>query len=308
MEEYIAFPNLGLKFNVGRGIQITDSYSIKWYGIIICLAFVLCVILGLRSCEKRGLKKDDLMDYILITVPSAIIGARLYFVIFYPGDTYKENPLKIFEIWNGGLAIYGGIIGAILAVFIVSRVKKHNAVFLFDFMLPYICLGQAIGRWGNFFNQEAYGGTTTLPWGMTGDLISAEFGDSLVHPTFLYESLWCFIAFAIMTALYFVLYGAERAVIEGMRTDSLMLGSVRVSQLLSAILCVAGIFLLIFLQVRKKKALAEEIVEDDSSIARLVRTMEAQEGVTETEDILPSALVEDTTDVNEETNEEDSED
>ncbi len=292
MDNYIAFPGLGLEFNVGTGIQITEDYSIKWYGLIICAAFVICVILGMRSCEKRGLSRDDLMDYILITVPSAIIGARLYYVIF-SWDTYKDNPIEILYIWKGGLAIYGGIIGAVLAVFIISKVKKHNTIALFDFMLPYICLGQAIGRWGNFFNQEAYGASTTLPWGMTGNIIAREFGDSLVHPTFLYESLWCFIAFAVMvlvrkkltvpgqmTALYFTLYGAERALVEGLRTDSLMLGNIRVSQLLSVVLCVAGAVMLIYLSVKKKNALDDEVIDDDSSLARLARDMEAKENMT----------------------------
>lgn len=289
MENYIEFPNLGLKFNITPEIYITESYSIKWYGIIICFAFVLCVLLALRSCEKYGINRDHLLDYILITVPCAIVGARLYYVIFSL-DTYKNDWTEIFKIWKGGLAIYGGIIATVIAVAVVSRVKKQSFVKMLDFALPYIILGQAIGRWGNFVNQEAYGGSTTLPWGMTGNLIAREFGTELVHPTFLYESLWCFIAFAIMmflrkrlhekgqmTAMYMILYGAERTLVEGLRTDSLMLGGIRVSQWLSAILCATGIVLLIYISRKCKARLDAEADTEENSISRLVRAMEDQE-------------------------------
>ena len=289
MEEYIEFPNLGLKFNINSEIYITENYSIKWYGIIICFAFVLCVLLALKSCKKYGINQDHLLDYILITVPSAIVGARLYYVIFSL-DTYKDNWIEIFKIWKGGLAIYGGIIATVIAVAVISKVKKQSFVKMLDFALPYIRLGQAIGRWGNFVNQEAYGGSTTLPWGMTGNLIAEDFGTELVHPTFLYESLWCFIAFAVMmilrkhlrergqmTALYMILYGAERTLVEGMRTDSLMLGGIRVSQWLSAILCAAGVVIMIYISSKRRKKLDAEEDTEENSISRLARAMEAQE-------------------------------
>ena len=290
MEHYIEFPNLGWKFEVSPvAWQITENFSIKWYGIIICAALLLCVFLGFRACEKYCMSKDNLMDFILITVPSAIVGARLYFVIF-SWDTYKDDFWSIFAIQKGGLAIYGGIIGAIIAVTIVSKIKKIKTMKVIDFMLPYICLGQAIGRWGNFFNQEAHGGVTDLPWGMTGNLIAYEFEDSLVHPTFLYESLWCFAAFAIlmilrkrltipgqMTSMYFILYGIERSFVEGLRTDSLMWGPVRVSQILSVLLLLLGVGLMIYFSVKKREAIAGEEVEDDSSIARLIKEMENEE-------------------------------
>lgn len=293
MENYIEFPNLGFKFNINPEIYITDSYSIKWYGIIICLAFIVSVVLALRCCDKYGITKDDLLDYILITVPCAIVGARLYYVIFSL-DTYKDDWLDVFKIWEGGLAIYGGVIATVIAVAVVSRVKKQSLIKMLDFALPYIILGQAIGRWGNFTNQEAYGGSTTLPWGMTGNVIAREFGTELVHPTFLYESLWCFFAFAVMmilrkrltgkgqmTAMYMIFYGAERTLVEGLRTDSLMLGSIRVSQWLSAILCAAGIVILLYIAGKRKRSLDEAEDTEENSISRLVRTMEAQDaGVT----------------------------
>lgn len=293
MENYIEFPNLGFKFSINPEIYITDSYSIKWYGIIICLAFIVSVVLALRSCVKYGITKDDLLDYILITVPCAIIGARLYYVIFSL-DTYKDDWLDVFKIWEGGLAIYGGVIATVIAVAVVSRVKKQSLIKMLDFALPYIILGQAIGRWGNFVNQEAYGSSTTLPWGMTGNVIAREFGTELVHPTFLYESLWCFFAFAVMmilrkrftekgqmTAMYMIFYGAERTLVEGLRTDSLMLGSIRVSQWLSAILCAAGVVILLYIAGKRKRSLDEAEDAEENSISRLVRTMEAQDaGVT----------------------------
>ena len=296
MGEYIEFPNLGLKFNINQGIEITDSYSIKWYGIIICFAFILCVVLALRSCEKYGINRDHLLDYILITVPSAIVGARLYYVIFSL-DTYKDNWTDIFKIWKGGLAIYGGVIATVIAVAIVAKVKKQSFIKMLDFALPYIILGQAIGRWGNFVNQEAYGGSTTLPWGMTGNLIAEEFGTELVHPTFLYESLWCFLAFALMmilrkhlrekgqmTAMYMILYGAERTLVEGLRTDSLMLSGIRVSQWLSAVLCAAGIVIMIYTSRKRKARIDNETDPEENSISRLARAMEAGETDTEETD------------------------
>ena len=168
---------------------------------------------------------------------------------------------------------------------------------MLDFALPYIILGQAIGRWGNFVNQEAYGGSTTLPWGMTGNLIAEEFGTELVHPTFLYESLWCFFAFALMmilrkhlrekgqmTAMYMILYGAERTLVEGLRTDSLMLGGIRVSQWLSAVLCAAGIVIMIYTSRKRKERIDNENDPEENSISRLARAMEAGETDTEETD------------------------
>lgn len=283
--DYIAFPKLGLRFELAKGIQITENFSIKWYGIIICFAFILCFFLALRVCEKYKISKDDLLDYLLVALPSAIVGARLYFVIFSWGD-YKDNLGEIFKIWKGGLAIYGGIIGVVVSVFIVTRIKKESFLKILDFALPYIILGQAIGRWGNFINQEAHGDITSLPWGMTGNEIALEYGDQLVHPTFLYESLWCFAAFAVlmvlrkhtrmhgeMAAWYMILYGTERALVEGLRTDSLMWGSVRVSQMLSIVLVLAGIVFLIVRRSQYRSKLEEESVEEESSISKIAREL-----------------------------------
>lgn len=252
--DIVEFPKLGLKFNISRSISI-GKFSIYWYGIIICAGILLCVILGTRFAKKYALNSDTIIDYLLVALPSAIIGARLYYVIFEWKNYYKANPSKIIAIWEGGLAIYGGIIGALLAVFIMAKIRKDRFLHLTDFAMPFIMLGQSIGRWGNFVNQEAYGAATNLPWGMTGNNIRLEMGDSvLVHPTFLYESLWCMAGFIFLaiyrrkhqknigeiTALYMIVYGVERAIVEGLRMDSLMLGNIRISQILSIILVFVG--------------------------------------------------------------------
>lgn len=300
MEEYVSFPKLGLEFNTDRSFSVF-GLEIHWYGVIICIGMLLCIILGLRFCKKYKLNSEQILDYVICAVPSAIVGARLYYVIF-SWDSYKDSPIDIFKIWNGGLAIYGGIIGAVLAIFIVSRIKKDNFLHLLDFGIPYIMLGQAIGRWGNFINQEAYGGATDLFWGMTGSIIERDMGEGvLVHPTFLYESLWCFAGFAFLvyfrlkkqkaygeiTALYMCIYGIERAFVEQLRMDSLMIsiGSAefRVSQLLSLALVVVGIALFIDSRKRGTRTFreAERIAaaggEQESSLAAVIEAMEENE-------------------------------
>ena len=270
-DNFVSFPNLGLKFeHMSRTVFRIGSFELHWYGLIICLGMILCVILGLRFAKKYAVKTDDMLDYLIVCIPSAIVGARLYYVLFQL-DYYKEHPGKIFAIWEGGLAIYGGIIATAIALFIATKVKKKSFLHILDFALPYIMLGQAIGRWGNFVNQEAYGSKTTWLFGMTGNIIENAMGEGvLVHPTFLYESLWCFLGFIFlaiyrskwqtkigeMTALYMIVYGAERAVVEGLRMDSLMLNigntSIRVSQWLSVVLIVLGIALFIDVKLRGK--------------------------------------------------------
>ena len=271
-DNFVSFPNLGLKFeHMSRTVFRIGSFELHWYGLIICLGMILCVVLGFRFAKKYAVKTDDMLDYLIVSIPAAIVGARIYYVLFQL-DYYKDNPAKMFAIWEGGLAIYGGIIATAIALFIATKVKKKSFLHILDFALPYIMLGQAIGRWGNFVNQEAYGRETTWLFGMTGNLIAREMGEGvLVHPTFLYESLWCLLGFIFlavyrskwqtkvgeMTALYMIVYGAERAVVEGLRTDSLMLNigsaSIRVSQWLSVVLVVLGIALFIDVKLRGKK-------------------------------------------------------
>ena len=307
-ESYVEFPNLfrnhGLKLNVSDVAFTIGSFEIRWYGLLISGAVLLCIILGMRSCKKYGIEQNDLLDYLIFALPAAIIGLRVYYVAFNFSQ-YRDNFWKVFAFWEGGLAIYGGIIAAVIAVFVVSRVKKQKFLRVVDFFMGYVALGQAIGRWGNFFNQEAYGGPTTLPWGMTGSRIQADVAKAgwkagtLVHPTFFYESMWCLIVFAVimldrrsrfyknsgeLLAIYMVLYGTERMLVEGLRTDSLYIGNtgIRVSQLLSGILVVVGIALFIDLKVRWRKAVYEGAADDGNGessgfAGTLERLKEAEE-------------------------------
>lgn len=270
---WISFPKLGITFEgVNTSIQI-GSFSIAWYGVIIGLGMLLCVILGMLNCKKINLSRDHLTDYLLAAIPSAIVGARLYYVIF-SWSSYKDNWTDIFKIWKGGLAIYGGIIGAAIAIIIMAKIRKHSVLDLLDFAMPHIFLGQAIGRWGNFVNQEAFGSETDLPWGMTGSGI----GSSPVHPTFLYESLWCLFGFIVLyifffkfrkgkgevLALYCFIYGLERAFVEGLRSDSLYIGGLRVSQLLSIGLVVISIPLFIECRKRYKRESVETVDAEEA--------------------------------------------
>ncbi|MBR5280101.1 MAG: prolipoprotein diacylglyceryl transferase [Clostridia bacterium] len=287
---YVEFPNLfgGLKFSLSEEAFEIFGFSVRWYGLLIGLGVLLCVALGMRACRRYEIEQDDLLDYALFSLPAAVIGARVYYVLFNFGR-FKKDLLSVFDIRGGGLAVYGGVIAALLTAFLVSRYKKQSFLKLADFAMPYILLGQAIGRWGNFFNQEAYGGVTTLPWGMTGDQIAVENiyrgwrADTLVHPTFLYESLWCFVGFVVIllyrrsrlkktngecVCLYMILYGVERAFVEGLRTDSLMIGNtgIRVSQLLSVILVAGGIALFAVFRVRyRKKQMAENVSDSETT-------------------------------------------
>jgi len=284
--DLIQFPGLwGLKFEIRRWVFEVFGLPIYWYGIIIALGFLLAVLLGIRACEKFGFIPDNILDLVLFAAPVAIVSARLYYVIF-SWDLFKDNPIKVFDTREGGLAIYGAVIGAFLVAYIYARVKKLNFLKLADFCAPYVIMAQAIGRWGNFVNQEAFGSKTMLPWRMNGyepNKYLNNLGENLdlskwgVHPTFLYESLWNIAAFAFLIwfrkrkkldgeviSLYLVFYGLGRFFIESLRTDSLMLGGtgIRVSQLLSAVFVIVFAILFILRRMKKKKlAESEEIVE-----------------------------------------------
>lgn len=302
--EQVSFPKLGIKFNIQESFQVF-GLTIRWYGLIICLGLILCMILGTRFSKRYGLDSDKIMDYVLFALPAAIIGARLYYVIFR-WDYYKGDLLEIVKIWHGGLAVYGGIIAAVITIFIVSRVKKDRFLHILDFAMPYIMLGQAIGRWGNFVNQEAYGSATTWALGMTGSKIEQEVGyNVLVHPTFLYESLWCLAGFIFLvifrkrfqksygeiTALYMCLYGAERALVESLRTDSLMITigstSLRVSQILSVMLVFVGVALFIDSRRRGAPVYRPETEENEktpgSSFGEAIEILENEEEAAEEE-------------------------
>ena len=261
---YIEFPKLGIKIPISREAFRIFGLPVYWYGIIISIGFFLAVVLAMKNSKKAGIKQDDIIDLILFAAPLAIIGARLYYVIFNWSE-FNGDLLKIINIRTGGLAIYGALIVAVIVAVIFARRRKINALNFLDFCIPYVVLAQAIGRWGNFTNQEAFGRNTNLPWGMTGteirkqlEALGAGVDPNIpIHPTFLYESLWNVGVFLLLIwfskrkklngevfCLYFIAYGAGRFWIEGLRLDSLWMGSVRISQLLSLVFVI--VFGLIF--------------------------------------------------------------
>lgn len=238
------------------------GYEIRWYGVLIALGIVLAFALAYENCKKKNLNFDALIDGFLIAFPSALVGARLYYVIF-EWDYYRENISQILNIRQGGLAIHGGLIGAFIAVYFYTKYKKLDFVKYMDLVAPSIILAQAVGRWGNFMNSEAHGG-----------VVSEEFikkfpefiqrgmyiGGQYYHPTFLYESIWniavCVVLLVILykkkenmdgvvIGSYFVLYSVGRFFIEGLRTDSLMFFGLRTAQLVSLALIVAGLAIII---------------------------------------------------------------
>ncbi len=226
--------------------------TIPFYSVLMVTGIIVAIIHCLREEKRLGLKKDTIVDLALLTVPAGIIGARLYYVAF-AWDVFASDWTKIFRIWEGGLAIYGAVIGGFIAVLLFSIKRKISVFTLTDIIAPGLILAQAIGRWGNYFNMEAYGEVITDPaWQFFpfGVLISTPLGDMWHQATFFYESFWNFLTFLALyrlrlhrkktgdlTCWYFLLYGAGRFVIEGLRTDSLMSGTLRISQVLSLVMC-----------------------------------------------------------------------
>ena len=261
----ISFPGLGIEINPPQGFSI-GTMNIQFYGIIIALGLVLAVVYGLKRRQQFGLTEDDLLDGVLCVVPVAIICARLYFVAF-SWDYYKDHLGEIIAIWNGGIAIYGGVIGAALGILVYCKCKKLKIGAVLDIVALGFLIGQAMGRWGNFFNREAFGAETTsfLRMGLQLDADRYPTLQTLFyHPTFLYESAWNAAGFVILHFLskkrqydgqialgYVAWYGLGRTFIEGLRTDSLYIGAFRVSQVLAAISCLAAVTVLIVLAFRK---------------------------------------------------------
>ena len=250
----IAFPGMGIKpFNINPVAFEIFGKEVYWYGIIIAFGLVLAYLWALSQAKYEEISPDTLIDLIIFGLPSAIICARIYYVIF-SWDSYKDNFLDVFKIWEGGIAIYGAVIGAFVAGYIYCRFKKISFYKITDIAAPCFLIGQAVGRWGNFVNVEAYGSVTDLPWRM---LIVSE--NKAVHPTFLYESIWNIIGFILLAKLskkkpfegfifylYLCWYGLGRVWIEGLRTDSLMLGNLRISQLVAFLCIIISAFIIIF--------------------------------------------------------------
>jgi phosphatidylglycerol:prolipoprotein diacylglycerol transferase len=262
----ISFPGLFGDWTINPPASFTlFGRSIYFYGVFIALGFLLGITYCARSAKRFGIREDDLYDLILWLIPLSIIGARLYFIAFKL-DYYLSSPKEIIEIWNGGLAIYGGVIAGVLVMLFVCRRKKIPWPAMFDLLIFGLLIGQIIGRWGNFMNREAFGAETEIFCRMK---LTAQDGSSIcVHPTFLYESLWNLAGLICLSVWerkggrrydgqaalsYFLWYGLGRTWIEGLRTDSLYIGgsSLRVSQLLSIVLALIALVLLL-VNARKK--------------------------------------------------------
>ncbi len=281
----VSFPRLGLEFNLDPvalefSLPVADAtVRITWYGILIAVGLFLAMVFAFRKAKSYGIIADKLIDVVFFGTIGGLVGARLYYVAFR-WENYKDDLSQIFKTWEGGMAIYGGLIGAVVVGVLVCKIRKVKILPVLDLAGMGFLIGQGIGRWGNFVNCEAFGSNTDLPWGMTGDRVVSYLSNSenvsaltalgvevdpegLVHPCFLYESLWCLLGFLLLFLyskhrkfdgevflLYLIWYGAGRAVIEGFRTDSLLIGHLRVSQILAITLAVSA--LIVWLVVRAK--------------------------------------------------------
>lgn len=284
----VKFAGIAKEFTVSNTLNLGFT-TVRWYGAIIAFGFLLAVLFGGRIAYKWKINLDKMIDVLLYGTIGGILGARLYYVAF-KWDYYGQHLSEVFKIWEGGLAIYGGIIGGLLAAFIVCKSEKLNFFNLLDMASMSLLIGQGIGRWGNYANQEAFGSITNRNWGMMSDTVAeyisehaSYFGlgnvenvkqyiadnDIYVHPTFFYESVWCLLGFLVLYIImrkrrkfsgqlflcYGVWYGFERMVVEGLRSDSLYIAntSIRVSQALSAVLMLVSLVLLIALYVKFSK-------------------------------------------------------
>ena len=258
----ISFPGLGIEVDPIRAITI-GQFSIHLYGLVIAFGLMLAFLYGTRRGKEFGLKVDDIIDGVLCIVPFAVLCARLYYCIFQ-WDSYKDNIISILYIWEGGLAIYGGVIGAAIGIIVFAKVKKIRIPAVLDITALGFLIGQSIGRWGNFFNREAFGAETDsfLRMGLKNRYSGAV---AYYHPTFLYESVWNAAGFVLLHMLskkrkydgqigllYLAWYGLGRTFIEGLRMDSLYWGKFRVSQLLAAGTCFIAVALLMYFEYFKQ--------------------------------------------------------
>ncbi len=263
----ISFPGLGITVNPGRGLEIF-GLDIRYYGLIIAIGLMLAALYGMRRSKHFGIKEDDIVDGVLLVTPFAILCARLYYCAFsWTEGGYARDPISILYIWNGGLAIYGGVLGAIVGVAVLCKFKKIKVAALLDLVAIGFLIGQGIGRWGNFMNREAFGAAVSPDYFLAMGLENTRTGViEYYHPTFLYESLWNLTGAVILhfasyrrkydgqIALgYVAWYGLGRAMIEGLRVDSLYWGPIRVSQALAAFSCIAALSVMIFFWLKPPK-------------------------------------------------------
>ena len=252
----ISFPSFGIEVNPSRIISL-GPLTIHYYGLIIATGLMLAVLYCCKRSNQFGLKEDDVLDGVLWITPFAIICARIYYCVF-SWQEFAADPISVLYIWNGGIAIYGGVLGAILGMAVFCRIKKIKLTTVLDLVLLGFLIGQSIGRWGNFFNREAFGAPTEsfLRMGLYNTLTQSW---EYYHPTFLYESMWNAVGFIGLHFLskkrkydgqialgYAAWYGLGRAIIEGLRMDSLYWGPFRVSQVLAGISCVTAVVVLLW--------------------------------------------------------------
>ena len=292
----ISFPGLGLSFNPSRVAFSIGSKPIYWYGIIIAAGFLLAVYYAMRRADQFGLTQDNIIDMLICAVPLAIVGARAYYCLF-SWNLYKDDPIRVLYIWEGGLAIYGGVIGAVIGLFLYTKVKKVKTSALLDIGGLGLLIGQSIGRWGNFMNREAFGAQTDsfLRMGLT----DANGATIYVHPTFLYESVWNAIGLLILHfyskrrkfdgqifLMYLGWYGLGRMFIEGLRTDSLYVGSsnLRVSQLLAGICFLAVVIFLVYDKIFREHDPKDLYVNQVAQRKAAEAVAAAEDAVSETEE------------------------
>ncbi len=262
---HVQFPGLGLSFTINPVAFQIGGHPFRWYGVIIAVGFLLAFLYAMKSCKKFRLDEDKFIDAVLVGLVGGVVGARAYYVLFDASDQFVKNPLSALYIWDGGVGIYGGIIGGLLCGALVAKLHKISVPAVLDLGSLGFLIGQSIGRWGNFVNQEAFGSATDLPWRMSSEN-TALIASTGVHPCFLYESLWCALGFVLLHIfsrkfrrydgqvflLYSLWYGVGRFFIEGLRTDSLITPVVplRVSQVVAAAAVIASAVLLVVFRRR----------------------------------------------------------
>lgn len=299
MTNTLSFPGLGLELQLNRVAFSIGSVDIYWYGIIIATGFLLAILYTTKRMKEFGLDEDRVIDVIIGGAVGGIIGARTYFVVFQ-WSYYKDHLNQIFDTRSGGMAIYGGIIGAVLVGYFMAKIRRVKFLPLIDLASCGFLIGQGIGRWGNFVNIEAFGSNTTLPWGMTSPVVVkyleskqaqlAQLGVMVdptvpVHPTFFYESVWCIVGFLLLALytkhrkfdgqialMYAGWYGLGRFFIEGLRTDSLMIGTtgLRVSQVLAGVMVIFALTILVLMLNQVKKHPEREYLYVNTKESKLI--------------------------------------
>lgn len=315
MTNLVTFPGLGLSFEISRVAFTIGGVNIYWYGVVIAVGLVLAMIFAMRHCTEFGIDGDSMVDVLVVGVVLGILSARAYYVAMAP---FKYQSIReILSLRDGGLAIYGGIIGAVVFGGLACKWRKVPVLPMFDLTGMGFLIGQCLGRWGNFFNQEAFGCNTTLPWGMysaateaylRGSTVTVPAGVTIdptmpVHPTFLYESIWCLVGFVALrfymkkrrfngdiALLYAIWYGLGRFWIEGLRTDSLLLVpsmGLRASQLVAAIAVVGGIIAEVILRRKYKDQTLMVHLAITADNRKLQAQVAKKEGVAVKDVVLP---------------------